>query len=97
VGHGKDLGQVYDEVMELKCFRREERQRKLLLETGNIVNGAVNGGVNSDVACGSTVAADALYGGVDVPYGGVNVSALGNIVPSFAGDPADLSPSMDVI
>jgi Reverse transcriptase (RNA-dependent DNA polymerase)/GAG-pre-integrase domain len=78
-------GQSYDAVMELKRFRCEERQRKVLL--GN--NVAVNGGA-SVVVNGGEVGDTALYGGVDV------MNSV-NIIPGFAGGVSDLSPSMEAI
>lgn len=56
------MGQAYDEVLELKHFRNEERRRRLL--SGRV-----------EVANGGAEVVDALYGGVDV--GASNSVALG--------------------
>ena len=38
------VGQAYDDVLELKRFRREERQRRAMLKHNNLGNGGADGG-----------------------------------------------------
>ena len=105
-----NAGQAYDDIMELKQFRREERQRKLLLENGGVESGGTNGGAkNVDVAESGGVKSSGTNGGaksVDVNvgivgdvafYGGDNIECLPNIVLGIAGSVPDLSPSLDTI
>ena len=86
------MGQAYDEVMELKRFRNEERQRKHLLKLNDDVNDVAvvraNGGVSR--------------GGADVDGIAMNGGALSSLasrggVTDLTGGIADLSPSLDAI
>ena len=86
------MGQAYDDVLELKRLRNEERQRKRLL----LVNDSVHGGVADGTSNATGVAVVATDGGavvVDALYGGVDVDD----VLDFAWGAADLSPSVDAI
>ena len=80
-------GQVYDDVIEFKRLRREERQRKMILRRNDIGNGgaadAATGGANGD-------AGGSADGGAD---GGASVGA---IAASFSAA-IDLSPSLEAI
>ena len=81
------IGQAYDEVLELKRLRRQERQRKIILRSNEVGDGGatdtVTGGVN---------------GGVDVSVnGGVNGGASTSAVAVSFSEDMDLSPSLDAI
>ena len=106
------IGQAFDEVLELKRFRRDERQRKMTLKRGDVVDGDVNGGasdvdvisgVNGDVNGGANgdVNGGASGGASGCVNGGAVAAVLGSlsgsVVQDSSVDDIDLSPSLETI
>ena len=90
------VGQAYDDVLELKCFRREERQHRMMLKL-NGANGGADGGANGGANGGASGSAGVDAVTVGALCGSVDAERSRKDTWDSLPTDRDLSPSLEAI
>ena len=90
------VGQAYDDVLELKRFRREERQHRMMLKL-NGANGGADGGANGGANGGASGSAGVDAVTVGALCGSVDAERSRKDTWDSLPTDRDLSPSLEAI